>query len=358
MSAASSSSLSGSKFRGCLVGALLGDCLGAPLEFITDGALSRIRVNQQMKLYFNKHGKSVHKKAGKYRYTDDTAMAKQIAGQLIESGDCDPPHLAAKFVREAFNEPYRGYGGAVISVFGQLREQMEDDGSGICADFNGPAGKQFGGSGSYGNGAAMRIHPLALAACGREDREWMFEQCENAAKITHTNPLGVEGALLQVYSVLLALTGGFRNATEFVGKLHDLAESKFAEESPFKEALRNLEECLKSGNNDEAYYKLGNDVSALKSVPPAIYSFLKHHQHHRGGSEAQTAFVDTLKTAFGFGGDTDTIGCMAAAMAGAYHGYEAVPKVLREQCEAAEEMLELADKLHEKFINRKSDDSI
>ena len=27
-----------------------------------------------------------------------------------------------------------------------------------------PAKEQFGGSGSFGNGAAMRVHPVALAA--------------------------------------------------------------------------------------------------------------------------------------------------------------------------------------------------
>ena len=56
---------------------------------------------------------------------------------------------------EYFKEDFRGYGGNVIEVFHQLRDENFED-------VFGPASRQFGGTGSYGNGAAMRIAPAAV----------------------------------------------------------------------------------------------------------------------------------------------------------------------------------------------------
>ena len=64
-------------------------------------------------------------------------------------------YLLNSFVKEYYEEPLRGYGGNVINVFEQLKADN-------CKDPHGPAKKQFGGSGSYGNGGAMRISPAAL----------------------------------------------------------------------------------------------------------------------------------------------------------------------------------------------------
>lgn len=63
--------------------------------------------------------------------------------------------LYIRFSEEYFREPNRGYGGTVINVFSQLRD--ED-----YKDPHGPAKLSFEGHGSGGNGAAMRIAPLAL----------------------------------------------------------------------------------------------------------------------------------------------------------------------------------------------------
>ena len=54
------------------------------------------------------------------------------------------------------SEPNRGYGGGVIDVFKKLRRQ-----EGFSEPLQ-PAREQFDGTGSYGNGAAMRVHPVAL----------------------------------------------------------------------------------------------------------------------------------------------------------------------------------------------------
>jgi len=72
--------------------------------------------------------------------------------------------LYCRFVEEFFNEPNRGYGANVISVFEALKNEN-------CQSPYGPAERQFDGNGSYGNGGAMRISPAALFAIKRQPEE-------------------------------------------------------------------------------------------------------------------------------------------------------------------------------------------
>jgi len=53
-------------------------------------------------------------------------------------------------------QPPRGYGASVGIVFKKLRDLKSTD------DLFLPAAEQFDGTGSYGNGSAMRVFPVAL----------------------------------------------------------------------------------------------------------------------------------------------------------------------------------------------------
>ena len=83
-------------------------------------------------------------------------MARQLADSLVEHKGLNESDLARRFTEEFYAEPHRGYGGGVIAVFRKLRKQ-----DGFSEPLQ-PAREQFNGTGSYGNGAAMRVHPVAL----------------------------------------------------------------------------------------------------------------------------------------------------------------------------------------------------
>lgn len=61
----------------------------------------------------------------------------------------------------------------------------------------------FAGAGSYGNGAAMRVTPIALVDYQSADE--MIEVARQSARITHAHAMGVEGAVLQAVAVALLL---------------------------------------------------------------------------------------------------------------------------------------------------------
>lgn len=64
-----------------------------------------------------------------------------------------------------------------------------------------PAKALFDGLGSYGNGGAMRIAPMSLFLYNNYDR--LLQYTKEVTEITHTNKLGINGAILQV------ITDGF-----------------------------------------------------------------------------------------------------------------------------------------------------
>jgi len=94
-----------------------------------------------------------------------------------------------RFVTEYFSDEKREYGGHVAQVFHKLRAQNFED-------LFGPAKQQFNGSGSYGNGGAMRVAPLALFC--HSDYKELLNLVQQSAEITHTNKEGYNGAVLQV----------------------------------------------------------------------------------------------------------------------------------------------------------------
>ena len=90
-------------------------------------------------------------------------MARSICKSLIENNEFNAKDLVSKFLQEFLKENNRGYGGGMFQTFGEWQR------NGASGDPFAPAREAFGGSGSYGNGAAMRVAPVALFAQSEED---------------------------------------------------------------------------------------------------------------------------------------------------------------------------------------------
>lgn len=126
-----------------------------------------------------------------WSYTDDTEMALSIVERLDVSGEIDIAELGTAFARRY--TPIRGYGAGAHRLLGALREG---------ADPLVEAEKMFGGSGSYGNGAAMRVAPLG--AFFADDLTATCRNAELSARPTHTHLEGVAGAVAVAVAAALA----------------------------------------------------------------------------------------------------------------------------------------------------------
>lgn len=117
-----------------------------------------------------------------WSYTDDTEMALSLVAILRRHGTIDQDALAQSFA-EHF-DPGRGYGAGALRL---LRRVKGDQ------DWRTAAAALFGGQGSYGNGAAMRVAPLG--AFFADDLDRVVVEARRSAEVTHAHPEGVAGAI-------------------------------------------------------------------------------------------------------------------------------------------------------------------
>lgn len=258
-------------------------------------------------------------------YTDDTAMAIGLAESITMLGYLDQDHLAERFRSNFSREPWRGYGPGPPTIF-----SMVDRTGMSCVE---AAQTLFYGQGSFGNGAAMRVAPVGLVYY--EDPELYKRACESAL-VTHAHPVGQDGAAVQAKAVALAVSLNPDHPFPRESFLNTLTD--FAKTEEMKDKIIEVRKLLASdATPSQAALSLGQSVSVHESLPFALFSFLSHHE----------SFEDCLFCAILNGGDRDTLGAMACAVAGAYLGFEAIPKGWKEKIENGSYIVDLASRLSE-----------
>jgi ADP-ribosylglycohydrolase len=179
-----------------------------------------------------------------------------------------------------------------------------------------------------GNGAAMRIAPVAVLDC--RDLEKLREDCRVAAVMTHDNPEAVAGAQAVAYAVARAVRGDLESrqlipdTTAFIGP--GAVADRLAMAARFLDTGMEI---------DEALARLGTGGYVVETVASAFFCFLR----------TEDDFEETVSRAVGGGMDADTTGAIAGAISGSHNGLEAIPARWREGVEAADEILDLASRI-------------
>jgi len=278
------------RLAGCALASMCGDALGMPVEGWTAEDIQR------------RHGRLGDMVAGRLpagSFTDDSQMMVAILRALAQSCRLDPGHLAREF--SAAFEPQRGYGGRIAGVMQRL-------GLGAAWD--------QAGTDSFGNGGAMRVGVLGVYHADQPKalRAAALDQC----RITHTHPRGLAGALAQAMAVGLGARLGARGMRpDARAVVREIAEQVEGVDRHTAERLRAMP-ALPRGDEPAARRALASayacDVTAPESMPAALGCFL-----------AARDLEQAVVLAVSLGGDTDTLGAMAGALAGAYWGLAAVP---------------------------------
>jgi poly(ADP-ribose) glycohydrolase ARH3 len=305
------------KFLGSLLGAALGDAVGASWEGRGMAAEHEIEL--------------VASVSHPLRYTDDTHMTIGVAESLVECSGFNGPHMAGRFVSNYSREPWRGYGPGPPRVFKLIRGGEPWD----------KAAAHIYGGGSFGNGAAMRAAPVGLLFWSRPAE--LREAAHLSSLITHSHVLGMEGAAVQAMAVALAVAekpDKPLDTSSFASRLLN-----FTTEDVYRAKIAEFSTLLESPDDREKVVgQLGHGIEAFNSVPTAIFAFLAHSQH----------FASTVIYAVSLGGDTDTIASMAGAISGAYLGIDALPSEWQRQLENRDYISSLADRLWRATLSREA----
>ncbi|MDW3646597.1 MAG: ADP-ribosylglycohydrolase family protein [Bacteroidia bacterium] len=193
-------------------------------------------------------------------FTDDTVLTVAIADAILGEKD-----YAENIRTYALKYPFAGYGGT-------FKKWM--------------AGIIKGPYNSWGNGSAMRVSPIAWAW---DNWKKALEEAKKSAAVTHNHPEGIKGAQAITMAIAMARQGRTK------AQIKKIVNQYF----PYE-----LERSIESIRPTYSF-----DVSCQGSVPEAIIAF----------SESEN-FEDAIRTAISIGGDSDTIACMAAAIAEAHYG--------------------------------------
>ncbi len=252
------------------MGVALGDALGATLEFMLP---SEIRA---------KHG--VHKEiiGGGWLYlkpgrvTDDTEMSLCIAQALDEANGWSLPGIANAFARWMTKAPTDVGSTVRLGIRGWMLEKRIET---PPADWD------------AGNGAAMRMLPVALFTAG--DSELLARCAVEQAHITHNHPLSDAACVSLGRMVHL----GLMQAP--LSRLRAEADALVAAHPKF---------------NFEPYrgHASGYIVDTMQTVFHHFFS--------------TSSFEECLVAVVNQGHDSDTTGAIAGMIAGAHYGLAALPR--------------------------------
>ncbi len=234
-----------------MFGAMIGDIAGSIYEF------DNIKTKN-----FTPLSPSCH-------FTDDTVMTFAVAEALRKSKEVGFVNLESLVVHE-------------MQKFGRLYPGAGYGGSfGMWIHSSSP--KPYN---SFGNGAAMRVSPVAYFASSLEE---VKELSGKVTAVTHNHAEGIKGAEATAVAIWMAL-------------------NKFSKEEIRREMEKyyDLDFTYEGLNKNYVY-----DVTCQGTVPQAIFCFL-----------VSTNFEDCLKTSVSIGGDTDTLCAISCAIAEAYYGIE------------------------------------
>lgn len=255
--------------RAAFLGLAIGDALGAPVEFLTRGEIQAA----YGVLHELAGGGWLRLRPG--QVTDDTEMSLCLARSIAARGGLDPGHAAAELAAWLRGGP--------IDVGNTVRRGLRRymlDGS-----LSGPPA-----AGDGGNGAAMRMLPVALATLADGSR--LGEAAVAQAHLTHHHPLSDAacvhlGELLQLACLARSRAQLRRSTDRWVARFPVF---RF-----------------------DPYPGLATGY-VVDTVQTVLHFFF-----------GTSSFEQCLVAVVNQGGDADTAGAIAGALAGAFYGAEGLP---------------------------------
>ncbi len=254
------------------LGLAIGDALGATVEFLTPN-----EIRQQHGVHKDITGGGwLRLKAG--TVTDDTTMSLALGASILEHGAVDAGHAAAAFDAWMRAKPV-DIGNTVRRNLVHFRKTGNPEA---------PASEH-----DAGNGAAMRVLPVALACYGRPPETAIFAS-RAQAHVTHHNVISDAACETLTFMVLDLLAG--RDAGEVQRERADELVRQFPVFAYGKKRIENPS---------------GYVVDTIQAVFQAFFG--------------TASFEDCLLDVVNRGGDADTTGAIAGMLAGARYGHDAIP---------------------------------
>ena len=297
------------KFKGCLLGAALGDALGMPNES------NAPNLNKMKYGYRHPYKGHPNEDLKPGQFTDDTQLML-LTGTLLADGKYNEDRYAAALCELYSRRALRFPDGSISAVCEHLAK----------------GNSQHQGVKSTTSGCLPGSIPFALAFPGVSEGA---ERAVRACNVTHTHPAA--HAAVSTFVTLIYHT--LHETPDPVGKAVEQAQ---VEDEVLGGKIRNALMLEKDGMDTEtALLKIGNDVSVFQTLPIAFF-LISRYVHP----------LDLLTVSANTGGNTDTIALLCGAYLGASKGMDALPADLLESLEDRQRIELLGQRLYNLYSRK------
>jgi len=305
---------------GGVMGVVIGDALGLPVQFMTKTEIKKNQITDMT------GGGAFGLEPG--AWSDDSSLTLCLAESLYEVG-YNPADIARRFV-EWYRDGYMTPLGESFDIGGTTSIAMKRLIHGVAPFKAGPTDAE-----SNGNGSLMRILPATLFFEHESDYTMIQRICE-VSKITHGHPRSQLACSLYSLFVKELLTGSSPQKAYDTMRLK--SQTVFVNPKLNKQ-LSHFKRIISGElpNLSESEIKSGGYV--VESLEAALWSFL-----------TTSSFKEAVLTAVNLGWDTDTVGAITGSMAGVYYGFSNIPAHWLRKLLDYEKILSLTNQFAERVL--------
>lgn len=265
---------------GCILGGAIGDCMGGPYE----GSTRPIRVDFQ-------HA---------WKISDDTQLTIATCEAITQSRRVDPAIIAATFSNWYTKSQITGIGAATYKALSELSQGGHWALVGMKGDR------------AAGNGAAMRIAPLAF--CLDPTNQRARRVIRDVCRITHHHEEAYAGALAVALAIRAARNGIWNGERSLIHAIVADLPDTAVRDRLIAIAQRDDRLSLR-----EMAGRFGCSGYVVQSVPLALCAAQRLRE---------MGFAALLAEVVSFGGDADTVASITGQIAGTLMGRAGLPKDL------------------------------
>ena len=279
------------RIAGGLWGLLVGDALGVPYEFAPP---NRIPASDRIEMKPPRDFHRAYLGIPPGTWSDDGAQALCLLTSLLERGGLDPEDLMDRLARW-FRDGYLAVGGEVFDVGMQTRRVLDRFLAGTALMDCAPTGEW-----SNGNGALMRVLPLALWHRGT-DRD-LIATAMLQSRLTHGHARSGLCCALYCLWAREILSGATR---------------------PWISALTTFEAVFPAGTPERLEYD--TKIHPREPDPACGTGYVVDTLLSAVQATEAGGYAAVVKASIQLGNDTDTTACVAGGIAGLRDGVNAIP---------------------------------
>lgn len=311
-----------------IFGVATGDAMGFPVQFFKREQAKAANVTKMLAHWTGNYP------AGSW--SDDTSLTLALADSLGETDSIDYDDIMRRFLLWLEGGSYTPKGKS-FDIGQTCFNAIEKFKKGVLPlECGGQKERECG------NGSLMRISPLAFYIQkkfgeGAFENPQVFELIHNVSRLTHAHPIALLGCdifVAMLFSILhgtekeKALLYAFEKVTSFVGQNPE-----------YKEAFSKYDRLLAPDYCTLPEEKIASTGYVVDTLEAAVWCFL-----------TTDSYRECILKVVNLGGDTDSIGAVAGAMAGLYYAdslEKGIPEEWKEALQNRELLMCVAKKLAE-----------